>query len=281
MFKHQPKLLGHRSIFEFGNFITPEYILNHGNNYDVNLFHRFCPHRRYPLSENYGIHIKEITCKFHNFQWSEEGVPLNNNKKLKCGSANIGRSGLIFKDFIEPDHKWVNDLQKEEHLNYSHSSQGSSKGSWLWLMDIEADLLHIHNNNGIHPFLSSQISLNDIILEQGNGWILQNHPFGWWLYIYPYSCIEYGYNGKLRVNYIIPHDVDSEFGFDWITQFYYDSDIDCNDRLIFETLDDVFEEDVAAIELQKGKYFPLINPINQYEDHCVHWGQWVIENKIK
>ena len=281
MFKQQPKLLAHSSIFETGNFVTPEYILNcNDNGDDVNLFHRYCPHRRYPLSEKYGVHVKEITCKFHNFQWSQDGVPLNNDKKLKCGSATIGRSGLILKDFIEPDHKWVDDLEKEKNLIYSHSIVGMSKGSWLWLMDAEADLLHIYNN-GIHPFLAQQINLDDMILDQGDGWILQTYPLGWWLYIFPYSFVEYGYDGKVMVNYTVPHDVNSEFGYDWITQFYYSSNINCNERLIFETLLETFREDVGASELQKGKYFPLMNAINRYENQCVHWGKWVMENKIK
>ena len=44
-------------------------------------------------------------------------------------------------------------------------------------------------------------------------------------------------------------------------------------------LEDVFREDVIAIEKQKEKYFPLKISSNKYEDHCVHFGQWVMKNK--
>jgi hypothetical protein len=279
MFKTQSRVLAHNSALDSGNFVVPDYILNKTSNASVNLFHRFCPHRMYPLADP-GTHVQNIHCKFHAFEWDKNGVPLNNNKKLHCGQASVGKSGLIIKDFVEPDHKWVDDLSKETTLQYSHSLQGSSKGSWLWLMDAEADLLHLHMN-GIHPFLSKQVKLDDIVMEQGEGWILQTHPDGWWLYVYPYTFVEYGNPGCVMVNNIIPHNKLNQYGFDWITQFYYADTVDVNCRMIFETLDTVFKEDVATAELQKGDYFPLIKAMNKYEDHCVHWGQWYKENLIK
>lgn len=275
MFLRTPKVLAYRTCTEKGNFVTPEYIINSDVNL-FNLFHRFCPHRMYPLSAP-GQHVHDITCQFHNFKWNSNGEPLNNDKKLKCGSALLGKSGLLFKDFDEPDHPWVTDLTKETNLVYSHSSLGTSHGSWLWLMDAEADLLHLHKD-GIHPFLSKQINLDDITLDQGEGWILQNHPDGWWLYIFPYGFVEYGRPGKLMVNSVFPKDPNNEFGFDWITQFYYDPSVDVNQRMIFETLEKVFEEDVKTAEVQKGKYFPVMKAVNRYENHCVHWGQWFKKN---
>ena len=279
MFKNTPKILAHISSLKTSNFVVPEYILNQSGSVNtVNLFHRHCPHRRYPLADP-GTHVDNITCKFHDFQWDKNGVPLNNNKKLSCGTATVGRSGLVFKDFVEPDHRWVNDLSNEKNLVYSHSVQGSSHGSWLWLMDAEADLLHVYKN-GIHPFLSQQIDLDDLVLDQGDGWILQTHPTGWWLYIFPYVFVEYGNPGMVMVNHVVPHDKDSEYGFDYITQFYYDPTVSSERRMIFETLDQVFNEDIAATEKQKGNYFPLMAAVNKFEDHCVHFGNWYKENKI-
>lgn len=262
-----------------GNFVTPEVILNKGAGTEATLFHRFCPHRMYPMHTP-GEVVQNIYCKFHAFEWDKDGTPLNNPKKLTCGSASVGRSGLVFKNFVEPTHAWVDDLAAEDDLEYSHSFQGSSKGSWLWLMDAEADLLHVHKN-GIHPFLYKQLSLDDLVLDQGDGWILQTHPTGWWLYIFPFTFVEYGRNGMVMVNTIIPHDIKSEHGFDWVTQFYYNSKASADRRYVFETLESVFKEDVATIELQKGNYFPLMNAMNRYEDHCVYFGEWVRKNKIK
>ena len=185
----------------------------------------------------------------------------------------------MFKNFVEPDHHWVTDLAREQNLEYSHSYTGTSKGSWLWLMEAEADLLHVYQQ-GIHPFLAQQINLEDIVMEQGDGWILQNHPTGWWLYIFPFTFVEYGNPGMVMVNTVIPHSKDSEYGFDWITQFYYDTTATPDRRYIFETLEQVFKEDVAATEKQKGNYFPLMKAMNRYEDHCVHFGKWITANRL-
>lgn len=276
MFTDPPKILAHISSLDTGNFVIPEYILNKGNN-QVNLFHRFCPHRMYPLADP-GTHVNEIHCKFHNFKWDQNGIPINNTKKLSCGLAELGKSGLVFKNFKEPDNHWVDDLAKETNLKYSHSCKGTSKGSWLWLMDAEADLLHVYKE-GIHSFLSQQIDTEDIVLEQGDGWVLQNHPTGWWLYIFPFTFVEYGNPGMVMVNTVVPHDEKSEYGFDWITQFYYEDSVSPDKRYIFETAEHVFKEDVAAVEVQRGDYFPLMKAVNRYEDHCVHFGKWVIEHK--
>ena len=147
-------------------------------------------------------------------------------------------------------------------------------------MDAEADLLHVRDQ-GIHPFLSKQVKIEDIIMEQGDGWILQTHPDGWWLYVFPFSFVEYGNDGCVMINRVIPNDINSEYGFKWITQFYYRPEVSANTRLIFETAEAVFKEDVETVELQSVDYYPLMNPMNKYEDHCVHWGQWYNQNKIK
>lgn len=276
MFKNAPKILGHISCLQTGNFVLNDYILNKSID-GVNLFHRYCPHRMYPLHQT-GEIVDEIFCKFHGFKWDKNGKSINNSKNIACGKADVGKSGLIFKNFMEPNHEWIQDIKLEKNLKYSHCFTGKSKGSYLWLMDAEADLLHLYKD-GIHPFLSKQINLENIKMQQGNDWILQEHPNGWWLYIFPYSFIEYGRPGMLMINRVTPHDENSEYGFDWITQFYYDDSVDCNNRMIFETLENVFKEDVLAIEKQKGKYFPLMKSTNKYEDHCVHFGQWVMKNK--
>lgn len=268
-----PKIIAHISAIENQNFVVPEYIINKSQG-DVNLFHRFCPHRMYPLSSP-GSHIDEIHCEFHNFKWSREGVPINNDRKISCGKATIGKSGLIFKDFIEPDHVWVDDLSKESNLQYSHSMHGTSNGSWLWMMEIQADLLHIRSGKGaIHPGLSALTNLDDIGMHKGDGWILQTCSTGWWLFVYPFTFIEWS-KGCLSVNYTVPKDKNSEFGFDWITQFYYDPSTTIEKRKDFETLEDVFKEDVGAIEKQKGKWFPLTSATNRLEEHCIHYGNWI------
>ena len=278
MFKSIPKIFAHISSVDKGNFVLPEVILNKFND-EINLFHRFCPHRMYPLAEP-GEHIEGITCKFHGLQWDKDGTPTNNTKKITCGHADIGISGLIFKNFQEPDHQWVSDLYAEHNLKYRHSYYGSSNGSWLWFMDVNTDLLHVFKE-GIHPFLSKQINLEDIKMDEGENWVLQSHPDGWWCCIYPFTFVEYGRPGKLSINTVIPNNINNEFGFTWMTQIYYDDSVDINSKMIFETLEPVFHEDVRAAEMQKGNYFPLTTAMNRYEDHSVHFGNWVKNNRLK
>lgn len=273
MFTLPPRIFAHKSAIEKQNFVVPEYILNKGHD-EINLFHRFCPHRMYPLAQS-GTHVDEIQCAFHDFKWTREGIPINNEKKLSCGKASVGRSGLICKDFIEPDHFWVDNLVNETNLQYSHSMHGTSTGSWLWMMEIQADLLHIRSGAGaIHPGLSAVTNLDAIGMDHGDGWILQTCSTGWWLFIYPFTFIEWS-KGCLSINYTVPKDKNNEFGFDWVTQFYYDPAITIEKRKDFETLEDVFKEDVCAIEKQKGKWFPLMSAVNRLEEHCIHYGSWV------
>ena len=279
MFTRPPKILAHQSSLGNGNFVVPEYILNR-NQSNITLFNRWCPHRMYPLADP-GTTVENILCNFHGFEWAKDGTPINNNRKIACGNAQIGKSGLVFKDFVEPNHKWVDDLASETNLEYSHSCFGSSEGSWLWMMEIQTDLLHIRTgDNVVHPWLSSVEDLDNVTLESGDGWVIQTCSTGWWLCIYPFVFIEWS-QGCLGINYTTPTDIDSEFGFTWMTQFYYDPSISQERRDIFEKLEDVFREDVVAIEKQKGQYFPITVPYNRLEEHCVHFGKWVKDCKVR
>ncbi|NBO29973.1 MAG: hypothetical protein EBV10_12220, partial [Synechococcaceae bacterium WB6_1A_059] len=272
-----PRIFGHKSALDNGNFVTLDYILNKDQD-DFTLMHRFCPHRRFPIDAP-GKVVNELTCKFHGFKWDSKGNPINNDKKLSCGKISCGESNLVFKNFEEPSHSWVKDLKEESNLKYSHSYFGKSQGSWLWFMDVNTDLLHVYKQ-GIHPFLSQQIDLEDIKMEHGSNWILQSHPEGWWCCIFPFTFIEYGRPGKLGINTVVPNNLNNEFGFQWMTQIYYDDRTTPNEKLIFETLEEVFKEDIGAAELQQGPYFPLHCASNRYEDHCVIWGDWVKNNRI-
>jgi nitrite reductase/ring-hydroxylating ferredoxin subunit len=275
MFKNSPKILAHISAVSKSNFVTTEYILNNGDN-QINLFHRYCPHRMYPLAEP-GSVVENIVCKFHGFEWTKDGQPVNNNRKISCGSAQVGKSGLVLKNFTEPSHRWVTDLANETELEFSHTCTGTSVGSWLWAMDIQADLLHIRpGENVVHPALAAVTDLKDTDMYQGNGWALQTCSTGWWLCIYPYTFIEWS-PGCLAVLTCSP-TTDSEFGFTWLTQFYYTPSVPASKRAEFESLEYVFQEDVETIEKIKGKYFPLTTSHNRLEDHCVHFGKWFKEN---
>ena len=281
MFKNPPKILAHKAALTTGNFVVPDYIINKSQD-RVNLFHRFCPHRMYPLAEPGSI-VENIVCKFHGFEWTKDGEPINNNRKISCGSAQVGKSGLVLKNFTEPDHQWVDNLANETNLEYSHSRHGTSeKGSWLWMMEIQADLLHIRQGKDVvHPKLAEITDLNDIEMYDGDGWILQTCSTGWWLFVYPYTFIEWS-PGCVALNYTTPHNAQSEFGFDWITQYYFNKTTIVERREEFENyVEPVFLEDVTTIESQKGPHYPLKQSSNRLEDHCVHYGNWLKSNLNK
>lgn len=280
MFKDPPKIYAHKNALKNGNFVTPEFILANSQN---SLFYRFCPHRRYPMHEIGEVISENIVCNLHGFKWNIQGQPINNNRHLAYKKYTIGNSELIFQNFLEPDHKWVNDINQEKNLEFSHSYYGYSKGSWLWMMEIQTDLLHIRNEHGsIHPELSQIADLTNIKLDSGNNWAIQLFPEGWWLCIYPYTFIEYSL-GCLAINYTVPENINSEYGFTWMSQFYFDfSTTDLDKRNKFEKyFQDVFLEDITAIEKQKGKYFPLVKASSKLENHCVHFGNWYKNNLLE
>jgi hypothetical protein len=282
MFKSQPQILSHISALASGNFSSPDYILSKGED-QINLFSRFCPHRAYPLATPGEVIKENIVCKFHGFTWDQQGTPVNNDRNIKCGKAEIGKSGLILKNFKEPENFWVDNLASETDLEYSHSKHGTSeKGSWLWMMEIQADLLHIRQGEHvIHPELAMVTDLDDIKMYNGDGWILQTCSTGWWLFVYPFTFIEWS-PGCIALNYTTPHDINNEFGFNWMTQYYFSKSTSPERREEFEHyVEPVFREDVAAIEAQRGSYYPLKRSSNRLEDHCVHFGKWVTANLNK
>ena len=277
MFKNPPKILAHNSALHAGSFVTPEFILSRNDN-RINALSRMCPHRFYPIGVE-GENIENITCKFHGFQFDSNGTPLNNNLRLPCTDTTIGRSGLIFRNFNEPHNEWVDTLQKETNLSYYCTFSGTSSGSWLWMMDVQVDLLHI-KKNGIHPVLSTLINLDDIKMIDGDGWILQTFETGWWLCIYPYTFVEWT-EGCVAINYVIPKDMNHEYGFKWTTQIYFDlSVVTTKQQKDFMLIEDVFKEDVEAIEKQMRPYIPLLTSDSRLENQVVHFGDWVIKNRL-
>jgi nitrite reductase/ring-hydroxylating ferredoxin subunit len=278
MFTNPPGILAHVAAIKTANFVTPKYIISKDKEDQVQLLNRFCPHRMFPLAEP-GSHIENIRCSFHGFEWDKTGIPINNNKNLSCGSVNVGRSGLVMKNLVEPNHKWVEDLASETNLEYSKQMTGKSDGSWLWMMDIQADLFHIQQGkNCVHPDLSYTTDTDKLIMEEGDGWVLQTCSTGWWLFVYPFTFVEWS-AGCVAINYTVPNDINNEFGYSWVTQFYYDPNTTSEKRAWFETLENVFHEDVNASSKQRVNYFPLMSANNRLEDHCVHFGKWFIANK--
>lgn len=275
-----PMILAHISSLDNDTkFITSNYILDK-KDFTVKIFNRNCPHRLYPIGQP-GKRVNELHCNFHGLKWDKQCNPVNHNYNLIESFADISSSGLISVNFTQPDSIWVDDLINEKNLQYSHSSFGNSKGSWLWMIDIQSDLLHIQQGEDvIHPEFSKQVNLNKIKMSKGDGWVLQENEKGWWLFVYPFNFLEYR-KGCLAINNLIPHSYNEEFGFDWMTQYYYSTNVSLSEKQDFELIEQALQEDVMAIEKQKKPFFPLRTALNNLEDHSVYFGQWIEKNLIK
>lgn len=289
MFKNFPNILAHTAALKNGNFILEDKIVIKNNN-QFSIKSRECPHRGY-LMHNPGDVVNNIICKLHGFAWDNEGRPLE--KEHSCphfyklhhlGEANVGKTGLIFQNFKEPENtKWVELLSNMNNLAYVHNVTGSSTGSWLWLMEQMTDLLHIRQN-GIHPRQSLETPLNIIGTDFGDGWAIQTYKNslgedGFWLFVYPWFEVEYE-PGKLTIGRITPNDPNNEYGFKWQMQFYYAPTVGSVEKEEWEKCIQVLEEDIAAIENIKRPFFPLKRTVNKWEDQMKHWGEWYIANKI-
>ena len=276
MYNKYPKVLSHKSVFNHGNFSTDDYIL-HLDDTHVDKFHRACPHRRYPIVDSHKS-VTDITCFFHGYKWDASGKPLNNRHNLSCGTLPINKSGLIIENF-DGSAPWIDDLAKETELKYSHTYNGGyTNSSWLWMMDILADIQHVYEN-GVHPELWKTTKPTQVIHEYGDCWNMQRHPDGWWLFVYPFTGIDYE-PGRLMINSIKPENYEREFGFQWNMQFYYADHITSEQRTIFEQTTVICQQDIDTIEKIKIPYFPVIRPENELEEPCVQWGKWV-RNNIK
>lgn len=278
MFKTLPLAIAHRSSTDNGMYVTPEFIISKDKD-QVKALKKFCPHRKYPLGTTGEIKDK-LVCKLHGFSFNPDGSPINNNRNLGCANTKIGKSGIVWRDFQEPEHEWVEDLAKEQNFIYSHVTSHESKGSWLRTTDLAIDILHVKSGT-IHPLLMQQVDPTEFVLEEGDGWALQKFSDrGWWVFIFPFTFIEYNRDGCLAINTSIPDDYNKEYGFKWYTQYYYNQSVRAEKRLIFETLDLTFNEDVKAVELQQGNYFPLTQASDPLEKHCITYGKWYKENKV-
>lgn len=278
MLKSYPNIFAHESSCRHGNFVLQDRIIIKGLDFQTRS--RECPHRAY-LMHKPGEVVKNLECKLHGFCWDNQGLPIGNHpyRLLDHTSITKGVSGLLFQQFEEPiGSRWVTDIANETNLEYSHSVTGSSNASWLWLMDILGDVLHIRPD-GIHPALYPTVTLDKIDIEYGDGWCCQYHDNGFWLFVYPFHSIEWS-NGKLSIMRITPNSTNEEFGFTWQCQLYYTAGIDSNQRKEWETLVNVYNEDIAAAENIRRSFFPLSRSTSRLEDPTVHWGKWFKENRV-
>lgn len=288
MFKIRPNIFAHKSALDRGNFVLEDkIIIKNEDSYEIKS--RECPHRGYLMHEP-GDMVNHVVCKLHGFAWDQTGRPLEKEpfcshfyKMHHHGVAELGKTGILYENFKEPDNaKWVDLISSEDSLKYDRSVIFKSKGSRLWFMEQMTDLLHIRQN-GIHPRQSLETPLDNIETDYGDGWALQMYPTcygknGFWLFIYPGFNIEYE-PGRLLVTRVTPDDINSEYGFTVHVQFYYGPDIGKVEKDDWEKCLQVYEEDIAAIENIKKPFVPLKKAVNKWEELSLHWAEWYLNNK--
>ncbi|MGZ4850082.1 MAG: Rieske (2Fe-2S) protein [Candidatus Bathyarchaeia archaeon] len=272
MFKNPPRALAHVSATEFGHYVTKDRIITEPHK----VYSRECPHKYYPLGQE-GESLHELTCKLHGFEFdSVSGKGTNNPCKMHYLPSSVGKSGIIYENFTEPNHWCFEKIAGEKALYLAETTTGSSTGSWLWNMDMEVDILHLRKD-GIHPWLAANYTKEEITYENGDGWVLQAHKHGFWLLIFPFTFIEYS-PGCLGVKTVTPNYIKEEFGFTWNTQIYFSPGLDTKTKQDFLKLKDVYYEDVAAIELIKRPYYPQYSA-DPYEKQNQLFADWFYTNR--
>lgn len=266
-----PKILTHSRVFENNNFFgSNDYVINQ----ELKLFPNRCPHRGNKIVKP-GTVKNTFKCGLHGWTWNSDGSPQNNNVNLRHQEATKGKSGLIFLDWEEPsDSKWVNDL-KNSNFIYSHSLHKIGNGDWRWQMEMHVDLLHVEQ---IHPLLNSYVDCTKLITERGNDWIAQHHDHGWWLFIYPFTHIEWE-PGCFYFSEMTPRE--NDLGYDVYIHYFFDSNISADVKENFMKLaDTTFDEDIKAVnEISAvSRYRMPSNAPHKLEEDIKHFYKWVEEN---
>jgi nitrite reductase/ring-hydroxylating ferredoxin subunit len=289
MFKNPPQIYAHISALKNGHLILENGILMKHED-TVCLKSRDCPHRGYLIQET-GEVVKTVVCKLHGFAWNNEGQPLTQKpycdhfyKLQHTADLTVSRSGLITKNFKDDNSQWMQDLMSQTDLEYDRIIKGESAGSYLWMMEQLADILHLRQD-GVHPrqSLETPIDKDHLTQYEGEDYVVQrytnvNGTSGYWVWHYPGFGIEFE-PGKLIIYRIIPKDPDEEFGFYWELQFYYSPWVDSNERKEWDKAIEVYKEDLEVVDRIRHPFFPLKKISNEKENQMYHWGQWYLKNK--
>ena len=266
-----PKLLTHKDIFKNSTFFgSDNFIITS----DFKLFLNKCPHRGSKIIPS-GTTKSNLECNLHGWCWNKDGSPINNHIPLLSKNINVGKSGIIFLDWVEPqDSKWVKDLE-EDQLEYSHSIKKIGSGDWKWQMEMHVDLLHV---NKIHPLLDGYVNVKNLTSERGDDWIAQYHEYGWWLFVYPFTHIEYE-PGCLYFSEMSPRQ--NREGYDIYIHYMFNKHIsnDIKDKFI-KMSEITLDEDIEAVNniSMNSRYRKPGNLLDPLETDIIHFYNWLEKN---
>jgi phenylpropionate dioxygenase-like ring-hydroxylating dioxygenase large terminal subunit len=266
-----PNILTHKDTFKNYNFYgSSQYIVNNQFNYFLNK----CPHRGNQIIQP-GSTKNNLQCGLHGWEWKQDGSPVNNNINLVKKTATLGESGLIFVNWDEPKTAiWAQELKKDNFV-YSHNKVKKGTGDWRWQMEMHVDLLHVPF---IHKSLNEYVDVKNLQTEYGKDWIAQHHAHGWWLFVYPFTHIEYE-KGCLYISEISPNN--NWNGYDVFIHYLFNSSIDTNIKKNFiEMAEITFDEDLNAVNnLSKNNIYRKPNKnLHDLEKDILHFYNWVEKN---
>jgi phenylpropionate dioxygenase-like ring-hydroxylating dioxygenase large terminal subunit len=268
--KH-PKIFTHVDSFKKNNYFgSSGYVINK----KLQLFPNRCPHRGNKIIFP-GTVKNQFQCGLHGWEWNDFGVGINNNVNFNPKQAVKGSSGLIFLDWEEPTSaRWVRNL-KNDDLDYSYSIKKEGIGDWRWQMEMHVDLLHVEY---IHPRLNKYVDCNELETERGYDWIAQHHKHGWWLFVYPFTHIEWE-PGCLYISEMSPKEGNQ--GYDVYIHYLYNHNITEKQKHNFSIMvDETFDEDIRAVNALSAtsKYRTPSNAIHPLEQDIIHFYNWLKDN---
>jgi phenylpropionate dioxygenase-like ring-hydroxylating dioxygenase large terminal subunit len=264
-----PRLFGHKDSLKDNKFFASnKFVINQ----QFEAFTNICPHRGFPILQPAGV-ADNMRCELHGWQWNDDGTPTNNSACLKPRNLTVGKSGLMFMDWQEPsDAKWVNDLANDS-FTYSHSTRRTGTGDWKWQMEMHVDLLHVDK---IHPLLTSYVDIHKLQTEYGSDWVCQHHEHGWWLFIYPFTHIEWE-PGCLYFSEMVQTD----YGYEVYIHYLFNESTPQHVRENFIKVAEVtFDEDVDAVNRLSlnNKYRTPSKTLDPLEVDIKHFYDWYKAN---
>lgn len=273
--KQYPKIHGHvDSLKNHQYFASTSLVIDE----NLNGYTNTCPHRGFPIVTPSTVSTN-MRCALHGWEWDSQGNPTNNSVCLKPRKLETGRSGLIFTDWQEPsDAKWVNDLANDD-FEYSHSTRRTGRGDWRWQMDMHVDLLHVDK---IHPLLNGYVDVNNLKTEYGPDWVCQHHAHGWWLFIYPFTHIEWE-PGCLYFSEMVPNH-DWANGYEVYIHYMFNKSVPQHVKDNFIAMAEVtFDEDVKAVDelSANSRYRKPRNDLDPLEVDTLHFYEWLEANVLQ
>lgn len=260
-----PKLFGHKDSLKDNKFFASTgYVINQ----DLVAFTNTCPHRGFPIVQAGNI-ADTMRCELHGWQWDARGTPANNSACLKARQITTGRSGLMFTDWNEPPGaEWVNDLATDSFV-YSHCARRSGTGDWKWQMEMHVDILHVDK---IHSLLTSYVDVGKIRTKYGDDWICQHHEHGWWLFVYPFTHIEWE-PGCLYFSEM----VQTSYGYEVYIHYLFNENTPQHVRENFIKVAEVtFDEDIEAVNKlsANSKYRAPAKTLDLLDVDIKHFYNW-------